>query len=90
MLVGLLKSAGLVAGAALLCMASPGAAQAQARNTFDGAKALAYTTAFVKETGPRFNGSPGLAKAQAMLKKYFAKDDLVEDTFLSSTPPGRR
>jgi glutaminyl-peptide cyclotransferase len=88
MAAGLSKSLRLLGSAALLCAASLGGAQAQARNSFDGAKALAYTTTFVKETGPRFNGSPGLAKAQATLKKYFAKDDLVEDTFLSSTPAG--
>jgi glutaminyl-peptide cyclotransferase len=88
MLIRLLKSAVWWAAAGFVCMASLATAQAQARNGFDGAKALAYTTTFVKETGPRFNGSPGLAKAQTMLKKYFAKDDLVEDTFLSSTPAG--
>lgn len=77
------------AAAVLLFAASAaGAAHAEARNSFNGAKALACTTSFVKATGPRYNGSPGLAKAQAMLKKYFAKDDLVEDTFLSSTPAG--
>ena len=74
--------------AAALLLFSFGAAHAEARNSFNGTKALAYTTSFVNQTGPRYNGSPGLAKAQAMLKKYFAKDDLVEDTFLSSTPAG--
>ncbi len=55
---------------------------------FNGAKALAYTRSFVTETGPRYNGSPGLAKAQAFLKSYFAHDRLEEDTFTSSTPAG--
>ncbi len=59
-----------------------------AKNSFDGAKALQYTRAFVTETGPRYNGSPGLAKAQAYLKQFFAHDQLQEDTFTSSTPAG--
>jgi glutaminyl-peptide cyclotransferase len=71
----------------LLCAATTGQALAQ-KNSFDGAKALAYTHSFVTETGPRYNGSAGLAKAQAYLKKFFAKDQLVEDTFTSSTPAG--
>ena len=71
----------------LAALVSAGSAQG-AKNTFDGAKALAYTRAFVTETGPRFNGSPGLAKAQAYLRKFFAHDQLKEDTFTSSTPAG--
>ncbi len=59
-----------------------------ARGSFDGARALAYTRQFVDGTGPRFNGSPGLGKAQAMLKSFFAKDQLQDDTFVSSTPAG--
>ncbi len=55
---------------------------------FNGTKAFAYTKQFVDETGPRFNGSPGLAKAQAYLKNFFAHDQLQEDTFTSSTPAG--
>ncbi len=55
---------------------------------FNGAKAYAYTKQFVTETGPRFNGSPGLAKAQTFLKTFFAHDQLQEDTFTSSTPAG--
>lgn len=58
------------------------------RNSFNGAQALAYTRNFVNETGPRYNGSPGLAKAQAIIKKFFAKDHLEEDSFVSSTPAG--
>ena len=59
-----------------------------ARNSFDGTKALAYTRSFVTETGPRYNGSPGLEKAQAFLRNFFTKDQLQEDTFTSSTPAG--
>ncbi len=59
-----------------------------AKPGLDGAKAYAYTKQFVTETGPRYNGSPGLAKAQAFLKTYFAKDQLQEDTFTSTTPAG--
>ncbi len=59
-----------------------------ATQSFDGAKALAYTTDFVKTTGPRYNGSPGLARAQAFLRKAFAHDQLEDDAFTSSTPAG--
>ena len=38
--------------------------------------------------GPRYNGSEALAKAQAYLRKQFAKDDLTEDTFVVDTPAG--
>ena len=76
-----------VLAALLLCAlcATPALA---ARNSFNGAKALTYTRSFVNETGPRYNGSLGLAKAQAMLKSFFAHDQLQEDTFTSSTPAG--
>ena len=76
-----------VAGALLLLLCGV-PAPAATRNSFDGAKALEYTRTFVNGTGPRYNGSPGLEKAQAMLKKFFAKDDLEEDSFTSSTPEG--
>ena len=75
----------------LLCLLLvPGASSfgAGAHNSFNGAKALAYAQAFVTATGPRYNGSPGLAKAQAMLRSFFAHDQLQEDTFTSSTPAG--
>ena len=32
--------------------------------SFSGARALEYTREFVTTTGPRYNGSPGLARAQ--------------------------
>ncbi len=59
-----------------------------AQPAFNGAKAFGYTKQFLDATGPRFNGSPGLAKAQAYLRDFFAKDQLQEDTFTSSTPAG--
>ena len=82
--------------AALLLCAVPALAAGHApahnagagRNSFDGAKALAYTHSFVTETGKRYNGSPGLEKAQAFLKSFFSHDQLQEDTFTSSTPAG--
>ncbi len=70
-----------------LCLATPWQA-AVAGESFSGAKALAYTTQFVDSTGPRYNGSPGLAKAQAFLKHAFAHDQLEDDSFTSSTPAG--
>ena len=56
--------------------------------SFSGAPALEYTREFVTTTGPRYNGSPGLARAQEYLRKAFAHDKLEEDTFTSSTPAG--
>ena len=55
---------------------------------FSGAKALEYTRQYVSTSGPRWVGSPGHAKAEAFLKKEFSKDDLVQDSFTSSTPAG--
>lgn len=54
---------------------------------FNGARALDYTRQFVA-TGPRWIGSPGHAKAEAFLKKQFAHDDLLEDSFTANTPAG--
>jgi glutaminyl-peptide cyclotransferase len=54
---------------------------------FDGDRALAYTRDFVA-TGPRWVGSKGHAKAEAFLERQFAKDDLVKDSFVASTPAG--
>ncbi|TCK73732.1 M28 family peptidase [Acidipila rosea] len=54
---------------------------------FNGAKALEYTRQFVA-IGPRWVGSPGHAKAEAFLKKTFARDHLEEDTFTAQTPAG--
>ncbi len=68
----------------LLCALPAFAAQP----AFNGAKAYSYTKQFLDETGPRYNGSPGLAKAQSYLKDFFAHDQLQEDTFTSSTPAG--
>jgi glutaminyl-peptide cyclotransferase len=83
------QSRGLLAACAALMLAAATAhAAVTPKNSFDGAKALAYTHTFVTETGPRYNGSPGLAKAQRYLKQFFAKDTLQEDTFTSSTPAG--
>jgi Zn-dependent M28 family amino/carboxypeptidase len=62
--------------------------RAQAQETFSGARALEYTRQFVTASGPRWVGSPGHAKAEAFLKKQFAKDQLEEDTFTSNTPAG--
>jgi glutaminyl-peptide cyclotransferase len=70
--------------AGLLC----GVAHAQATlPRFDGERALSLTRQFVA-TGPRWVGSPGHAKAQAFIEHQFAKDDLVKDTFTTSTPAG--
>jgi len=73
--------------ALLIGLATPRTAPA-ATPAFSGAKALAYATQFVDETGPRYNGSAGLAKAQAFLRHEFAHDQLEDDAFTSSTPAG--
>ncbi|HEX3435787.1 MAG TPA: M28 family peptidase [Pseudacidobacterium sp.] len=62
-------------------------AHAATPESFNGARALEYTREFVS-IGPRWVGSPGHAKAEAFLKKEFAKDNLEVDTFISSTPAG--
>jgi glutaminyl-peptide cyclotransferase len=56
-------------------------------DAFNGARALEYTRQFVS-IGPRWVGSPGHAKAEAFLKKQFAKDNIEEDTFTMNTPAG--
>ena len=56
-------------------------------DAFNGARALDYTRQFVS-IGPRWVSSPGHAKAEAFLKKQFAKDNLEEDTFTMNTPAG--
>jgi glutaminyl-peptide cyclotransferase len=66
----------------MFCM--PIAMQAQ---VFSGAKTMAYAQQIV-DCGPRFNASPGLACAQAYLKKQFAHDNLEVDTFTATTPAG--
>ncbi len=72
----------------LLLLLPFAAGAATPHTSFDGTRALTYTREFVTETGPRYNGSPGLAKAQDFLRRFFAKDQLQEDTFTSSTPAG--
>ncbi len=72
----------LVAGCLL-----PHSAAAQGAPHFNGARAYEYAKEFVA-FGPRYNGSEGLAKAQAYLRKQFAHDNLVEDTFVADTPAG--
>ena len=56
-------------------------------DSFNGTRALEYTRQFVS-IGPRWVGSPGHAKAEAFIKKQFAKDDLEEDTFNMDTAIG--
>jgi glutaminyl-peptide cyclotransferase len=60
---------------------------AQTGAHFNGARAYDYAKELVA-FGPRYNGSEGLAKAQAWLKKQFAQDDLTEDVFIADTPAG--
>ena len=75
------------AAAALLSSSMAGAQAAQSLPRFDGNRALAYTREFVS-VGPRWVGSEGHAKAEAFLRRQFAKDDLEKDTFTAPTPAG--
>ena len=68
----------------LTMLCTPIAMQAQG---FSGVKTMAYAQQIV-DCGPRFNASPGLACAQAYLKKQFAHDNLEVDTFTATTPAG--
>ena len=70
-----------------ICAASTHAAGPS--DAFSGTRALEYTRQFVA-VGPRWVGSPGHAKAEAFLKKQFAKDNLEVDTFTMNTPAGQQ
>ncbi len=72
---------------AAIAIAAPASALAQAGTQFSGAQAYRYAQQFVA-CGPRWIGSTGHACAENFLKKQFAQDDLVEDTFTASTPAG--
>jgi glutaminyl-peptide cyclotransferase len=76
------------AAAALLCF-SAGAQTAKTLPQFDGTRALEYTRQFVS-TGPRWVGSEGHEKAEAFLRRTFAKDDIEKDTFTAQTPAGMK
>jgi glutaminyl-peptide cyclotransferase len=73
--------------ALVFLLAAPGLSLGQATAHFSGAKALEDARQFVA-FGPRYNGSEGLAHAQAYLRKQFAKDELVDDSFIADTPAG--
>ncbi len=73
--------------AGLLTSSIAGAQTAQSLPQFDGSRALAYTREFVS-VGPRWVGSEGHAKAEAFLRRQFARDDLEKDVFTASTPAG--
>jgi glutaminyl-peptide cyclotransferase len=82
------RRAGLTLAAAAIFI--PQLAHAQASRTlprFDGVRALQYTAQFVS-VGPRWVGSEGHSKAEAFLRRQFARDDLEKDTFTASTPAG--
>jgi Zn-dependent M28 family amino/carboxypeptidase len=69
--------------AAILLLAN----HSQAQTRFNGARAFDYARQLVA-FGPRYNGSIGLAHAQAWLKQQFAHDDLTDDAFVADTPAG--
>ena len=82
-----LRPLGPIRGAAVALLVVAISTLAQSTGHFNGERALEYAREFVA-FGPRYNGSEGLAKAQAYLRKQFAKDDLTEDTFVADTPAG--
>lgn len=54
---------------------------------FNGKRAYSYAQKVVN-CGPRWIGSTGHLCAENLLKRSFAHDDLVEDTFTTTTPAG--
>ncbi len=74
-------------GAAALLIAAAVTLTAQTGVHFNGARAYEYAKELVA-FGPRYNGSEGLARAQDFLRKQFAHDNLVEDTFVAETAVG--
>jgi len=66
------------------CLAAP---QSSLPTHFNGQRAYDYARQFV-DCGPRWIGSTGHVCAENFLKKHFAHDDLVEDTFSTNTPAG--
>jgi Zn-dependent M28 family amino/carboxypeptidase len=54
---------------------------------FNGNRAYQYAQEF-SACGPRWIGSTGHVCAETYLKKHFAKDNLIEDTFTTNTPAG--
>jgi len=85
----------LLAGLVAACVGVPNLAAAQhshsahplAPTQFNGQRAYRYAQEFVA-CGPRWIGSTGHVCAENFLKKQFAKDNLVEDTFTTDTPAG--
>jgi glutaminyl-peptide cyclotransferase len=75
--------------AALFAAAVASAQTAKPLPHFDGARALEDTKDFVS-VGPRWVGSEGHSKAEALLTRHFAKDDLEKDTFTVSTSAGEK
>ncbi|HEV2273523.1 MAG TPA: M28 family peptidase [Acidobacteriaceae bacterium] len=87
-----LKSCSRAALALTAAVLLAGAARGQtapALPQFDGNRALDYTRQFVS-IGPRWVGSEGHAKAEAFLRRAFAKDDLEKNGFSVSTPAGAK
>ena len=78
----------IVGPLAMILAAGCAAAAQSAADHVNGARAMLYAREYVTESGPRWVGSPGHAKAEAYIKKQFAKDDLVLDSFTTSTPAG--
>lgn len=71
----------------LAASAAASAAPARTSERFSGVRALDYTRRFVT-LGPRWPGSEGHRKAEAFLKKEFARDALEDDAFIANTPAG--
>ncbi len=83
--VGFIRAAGLLTFISIFVAIFP--CYAAQLTEFNGQRAYQYAQQFVN-CGPRWIGSTGHVCAENFLKKQFAKDNLVEDTFTTNTPAG--
>lgn len=77
-------------GMAIPCVAAPKSVPGTrgiSPQQFNGNRAYRYAQQLV-DCGPRWIGSSGHVCAESFIKKQFAKDNLVEDTFTTTTPAG--
>ncbi|MFB3915477.1 MAG: M28 family peptidase [Terriglobales bacterium] len=69
--------------------ATPVKAEAAAAPRFNSGRAMQYVKTVVA-IGPRYVGSPGHAKMEALLRSHLKADRLEEDAFTASTPLGAK
>ena len=86
-LLFLVMFAAAYAGVPCLAAQSSHSATTSLPTPFNGQRAYEYARHFVA-CGPRWIGSAGHACAENFIKKHFAHDNLVEDTFSTDAPAG--